>query len=146
MIKEPQEAITAQEREREALARLAALLQAGAGVRYMDATGEISELPPSALAVLQRAVPHLIQGEEVEVFPAQTDLSTNEAADLLNVSRPYLIKLLEEGEIPYFMIGTHRRMHLTDVLEYQQKRAEQRRRGMEELVRLSEELGLYDNT
>lgn len=67
-----------------------------------------------------------------------------EAADILNVSRPYLIKLLESGKIRFRKVGTHRRITMEDLMAYKEKSARQSRAAMDELVALSEELGLYD--
>ncbi len=83
-------------------------------------------------------------GHGVMIFPQHAELTTMEAADLLNVSRPYLIKLLEAGEIPYHKIGRHRRIRIEDVRAYKEESDKHSRAAMDELVALSEELGLYD--
>ena len=67
-----------------------------------------------------------------------------EAADILNVSRPYLIKLLESGEIPFRKVGTHRRIQMEDLMAFKKSSDERSRKAMNDLVALSEELGLYD--
>jgi excisionase family DNA binding protein len=138
------DAIIAKDNEHDTLQLVANVLQAGIQAHLIGPNGESVDLPASALTLLQQALPHLIQGDAVRIVSLQKELSTNEAADLLNVSRPYLIKLLDEGKIPFVKVGSHRRIRFSDVLLYKQHRDEQRRRGMEELVRLSEELGLYD--
>ncbi|HEY8488149.1 MAG TPA: excisionase family DNA-binding protein [Thermaerobacter sp.] len=71
-------------------------------------------------------------------------MATQQAADLLQVSRPYLVRLLEEGKISYHKVGTHRRIYLRDVLAYKQLRDRRRRETLRELRRASEALGLYD--
>jgi excisionase family DNA binding protein len=80
----------------------------------------------------------------VTVAPVHTELTTQQAAELLNVSRPYLIRLLEANQIPYRKVGSHRRIRLVDVLEYQKLDEARRRDAQRELTRQAEELGLYE--
>jgi len=70
-------------------------------------------------------------------------LTTEQAAGLLNVSRQYLCRLLDRGEIPYVRVGTHRRIPFEELMRYRERRDALRREKLRELVRLSEELGLY---
>jgi excisionase family DNA binding protein len=85
----------------------------------------------------------LASGQGVQVMPDAAELTTQQAADLLNVSRPYLIGLLEAGEIPYRMVGTHRRIRFEDLREYKRRDDLKRRQAADALTNLSEELGLY---
>jgi excisionase family DNA binding protein len=71
-------------------------------------------------------------------------VTAQEAADILNVSRPFLIKLLEEEKIPFIKVGTHRRIRFSDLMDYKQRRDEKRERALEEIAQLSQELGIYD--
>jgi excisionase family DNA binding protein len=107
-------------------------------------SGEEIELPHSVYRVLARVVHEMAQGNAVRVLPVHAQLSTQEAAELLSVSRPFLIRLLEEGKIPYHKVGRHRRIVLEDLLVYKQERDEERRRTLNELARESQELGFYD--
>lgn len=77
------------------------------------------------------------------VAPVHAELTTQQAAELLNVSRPYLIRLLEANQIPYRKVGSHRRIRLVDVLEYQRLDEARRRDAQRELTRQAEELGFY---
>jgi excisionase family DNA binding protein len=71
-------------------------------------------------------------------------MTTQQAADFLNVSRPYLIKLLEQGEIPYIKVGSHRRIRFEDLMEYKQQRNSKRREGLKELTEFLQDEGFYD--
>jgi excisionase family DNA binding protein len=73
-----------------------------------------------------------------------TELTTQEAADLINVSRPFLIKQLEEGIIPYHKVGKHRRIHFADLMEYKTNIDAARSKVLDEMVAISQQLGLYD--
>ena len=102
------------------------------------------EIPFSAFRILKAALTEMALGHGVTLAPHQTDLTTQQAADLLGVSRPYLVGLLEDGKIAFRKVGRHRRVTLADLLQYQHISAIQQERAFEEMVRLTEELGLYD--
>ncbi|HZR43328.1 MAG TPA: helix-turn-helix domain-containing protein [Ktedonobacteraceae bacterium] len=72
------------------------------------------------------------------------ELTTQEAADILNISKAYMIKLLEQGDIPFIKVGTHRRILLDDLMDYKQRRDASRKKSLAELTQMSQELGLYD--
>lgn len=76
------------------------------------------ELPAGAVALLMDILEAMAAGRGITLMPENAELTTVEAAEILNVSRPYLIKLLEEGHIPYRKVGTHRRIRLDDVMRY----------------------------
>lgn len=82
---------------------------------------------------------HIARGEMVTVVPYGAELSTKEAADLLNVSRPFLIKLLETGEIAFHRVGSHRRILAKDILHYKSVRDEERSKALSDLQRLGQE-------
>ena len=114
--------------------------------RYFFADSDCNrlEIPPSALRILARAIRDLSQGRSVTVVHCESDLTTGQAAAFLNVSRPHLIKLVDEGKVPYHMVGKHRRIRVGDLVQFKQGRDEERRRALAQLRRVSERLGLYD--
>jgi excisionase family DNA binding protein len=99
-------------------------------------------LVPRPVAIMLAQVLALVaNGQGVQIMPDRAMLTTQQAADTINVSRPYLIGLLERGQIPYEMVGTHRRIAFADLLEYKRKDDQQRRAVLAELTALSEEVG-----
>lgn len=100
-------------------------------------------VPREAAVLLAKILGFLAHGEGVNVMPESAELTTQQAAEFLNVSRPYLIKLLESGEIPFRMVGTHRRVRFQDLHEYKTRDDLARRRAADELTELTQELGLY---
>lgn len=107
--------------------------------------GETIELPASVYDILTQVMHAMSQGLAVAVMPLHLELTTQEAADLLDVSRQYLVQLLDQGAIPYTRVGTHRRVRFGDVKAYKGVRDQQRREGLDRLAQLSEELGMYDD-
>jgi excisionase family DNA binding protein len=99
-------------------------------------------LPASALRLLKDVLAEMAQGRAVAILPVQAELTTQQAADLLNVSRPYLIGLLEERKIPFRLVGQHRRVRLDDLLSYKRKDDERRRQIADELAADGQELGM----
>lgn len=98
------------------------------------------DLPASIVRLLLDMLEQMAEGNAVSLTPLQAELTTNQAADLLRVSRPYLIKLLEEGQIPYRKVGRHRRMLAKDVLAFRQANYEQRSKALDELTAQAQEL------
>ncbi len=114
------------------------------GRRFRAADGAYIELSEELYEVLKDVVTALSQGLAITVTPQHTVLTTSQAADLLGVSRPTLVRLLEAGKIPFDKPGRHRRIRLRDLLAYQQRVRRARAAGLEEMVRASEDAGLYD--
>jgi excisionase family DNA binding protein len=108
--------------------------------RLVGADGEMMEIPASAFHALKLIVEGMARGQTMTLVPHGQELTTQEAADLLHVSRPHLVKLLDEGTIPHYKVGTHRRVRIEDVLEHRELRAGNRREKLDELTRLSEQL------
>ena len=106
--------------------------------------GQRVPLPEPLYRVLVQAAATLVAGHQVVMAPVQHKLTTQEAADLLNVSRPYFVRLVDRGDIPSEKVGRHRRVTFGDLMDYKKKRIEERREALENLIREREELGLYD--
>jgi excisionase family DNA binding protein len=130
----------------ESLARWVAALnsQRGETAALVAPDGSHLDLPPEIFEVLRQVVFAMSQGLAITVAPQHTILTTSEAAHLLGVSRPTLVRLLEAGEIPYEQPNRHRRVMLADLLAYQDRVQRARAAGLDEMVRDGEESGLYD--
>lgn len=145
LTREPQRALETEASAIRALdAALAPAPRLSAKAKLISPTGCELELPSSVYKVLRQVVHDLARGKAVTVAPIDTVLTTQPAADLLNVSRPYLIKLLESGEIPFQKIGTHRRIKLQDVLDYRRKRGAARRAILDEMAQDAQDMSLID--
>lgn len=116
-----------------------------------DATGylvapdhEPLPLPRALYEVLVRAAQMLARGGSISVLRADRMLTTQEAADFLNVSRTYLVRLLDTGRIPFERVGRHRRVALADLMTFEMARHRERRQHLRNIIELSEQYGLYD--
>ncbi|MGM0381271.1 MAG: helix-turn-helix domain-containing protein [bacterium] len=103
---------------------------------------EILEIPASALKLLQGILTEMAKGNAISLIPHHAELTTQQAADLLNVSRPYLVELLEDGEIPFKKVGTHRRVRFEDLMEYKRDQEQSREEVLDELTKQAQDLGL----
>jgi excisionase family DNA binding protein len=110
--------------------------------RLVGPDGEAIELPEPIFRLLRQIVPHLKKGHALSLVPLHKELSTQQAADLLNVSRPFLIGLLERGEIPYTKVGKHRRIRFGHLIAYKRARDAGRRETLRRLTQLGQEFGL----
>lgn len=99
-------------------------------------------LPRHFTTVMLQALLEVAQGRSVSIGTEEDELTTSEAAELLNVSRPHLVKLLEEGEIPFHKVGTHRRVYREGVLEYKACQREEAEEAMQNLTDQAQELDL----
>ena len=96
-------------------------------------------LPRQALILLRDLLTDMAQGNAVTVVPMHAEMTTQQAADILNVSRPYLVKLLETGALGFTRVGTHRRIRFEELMAYKQKLKDQSSRAMDELAKQAQE-------
>lgn len=114
-----------------------------ARLRVIDGKEEI-EVPVAALRMLVDILANMAAGNAVSLVPIHAELTTQEAADFLNVSRPYLIGLLERGELAHHKVGTHRRIYFRDLQEYKRVSDEKALQALAEMTAEAQKLGLYD--
>lgn len=143
------EPVFARDEERPSIEQIEHLYEEGTqdqrSVKVVGANGVEIEFPESILTLLRQIVHVLARGEAVSIVPVHKELTTQQAADLLNISRQYLIRVLDRGEIPFYKVGSHRRLAFGDVMAYKRRRDAERRQGFDALTQLSQELGLYDS-
>jgi excisionase family DNA binding protein len=120
------------------------LAKASVPPHLIGRNGEEIALPEPIYHLLERMVEVLARGQAVTLVPVGQLLTTQQAADLLNMSRQYLVRLLEDNQLPYSKVGRHRRLKIEDVLAYKARKATVRRTKLAELTQLSEEAGAYD--
>ena len=114
-----------------------------AGCRVVSPGGESIPIPDTVLFALERVAELLGRGDAITVVPVGKELTTQEAADILNVSRQYLVRLLDEGRIPCSRTGKHRRILVRDLLAFKGERDRNRRAALDRLTLLSEEVAGY---
>ncbi len=141
----PDHVIRSEPGEQDALVELerhleAMLSQGDRTAKLIGPHGDEVELPASAFHALQLLADGMAKGLTMMLLAHGKELTTQQSADILHVSRPHVIKLLEQGEMPYHQVGTHRRVKIEDVLAYREKRNNHRREQLDELTRLAEQL------
>lgn len=111
----------------------------------IEETREKIILPKKALNLLGEILKAMSQGKPISIVPLATEVTTQSAAEILGCSRPYLVKLLEEGKIEYTKVGKHRRIKYEDVIVYKQKMKEEQKKRLIDMMHADEDLGLYDS-
>ena len=141
----PLESVMPAEEEAQALKELERILRVeGSQTRLVGGNGEQITIPNSVYQVLLQVIQAMASGQAISIVPLEREMTTQQAADFLNVSRPYLIKLLEQGEIRYTMVGSHRRVFFEDLLRYKEQRDLKRDQLLKELTQMSQEAGFYE--
>ncbi len=134
--------IAAPASEREAIEAIEHLAQSGEDLQLLG--GDATVVVPDAIrTILEQAAHELVRGNRVSLVPIGRMLTTRQAAELLNVSRPFLIGLLESRQIPYEMVGTHRRVSIDEILRFREDRSRERRQALRQLSEEADELGIY---
>lgn len=110
----------------------------------VDADGDLVELPAMVTRLLQTVLEHVAAGHAMSIMPLNAELTTQQAADLLGVSRPFLVKLLEAGDIEHRKVGRHRRVRVADLLAYRKKNHANRAEALSELTALGQDMGDYE--
>jgi excisionase family DNA binding protein len=110
----------------------------------IEETNKKIKIPLNALRLLADILKETSQGRPVSIVPIATEITTQAAAELLGCSRPHLVKLLEEGKIPFTKIGKHRRIRCHDVIDYKKKMKAEQRKLLVEIMKADEEAGLYE--
>ncbi|RAL20082.1 DNA-binding protein [Lujinxingia litoralis] len=143
--------VTAPRDQRESVAALLDLLthveahpQQPAAYKLVSPSGDVIDLPESVFLLLERIIEVLASGDAITVVPVGKELTTQQAANILNVSRQYLVRLLNDGRIPFRKIGTHRRVRMEDLLAYKRQRDRDRIASLDDLSQLSQDFDGYD--
>ena len=110
----------------------------------LKSDGQEVKIPSSVSRVLYEIISIMSKGGAMTIIPMEKELTTQQAADILNVSRPFLIKLLENGQISFHKVGTHRKIYMKDLMDFKENLNINRSNKISEIITLSQEYGLYD--
>lgn len=113
----------------------------GVKIKIQEA-GEFITIPKNALKLLSAILQNMADGKNISIVPSNSEVSTQQAADMLNVSRPHLIKLLESKIIPFKKVGSHRRIMLEDIMNYKEELSKQREAQLDFLANQAQDLNL----
>lgn len=132
--------------DRATLKRLYDVIEGREGPVVLGREGATEDVPPALYHILVNVIRRLRNGESVQILSQSEELTTQAAANYLGMSRPYFVRLLEAGEIPFHRVGTHRRVHLRDLIAYERTRDAERRESLDRLSQRLSDAGLYDST
>lgn len=110
----------------------------------IEETEEKIRIPINALRLLAKILMELSRGNPISIVPIATEITTQAAAELIGCSRPHIVRLLEEGKIPFTKVGKHRRIKYEDLAKFKKEMKSRQRNKIQELMQLDEESGLYD--
>jgi len=111
----------------------------------IEETAEKIKIPLKALKLLAEILKATSQGKPISLIPIATEMTTQAAAELLGCSRPHFVKLLQEGNIPFTLVGRHRRVKFEDVIKYKKDMKLKQEQLLIDMMKSDEELGLYDS-
>lgn len=111
----------------------------------IEETKDKISIPVSALKLLSDILKAMSQGKPISIMPVALEVTTQKAAEILGCSRPFIVKLLEEGKIEYTKVGRHRRVKVEDVLKYKQQMKDEQKNHLIDIMNFDEEIGLYDS-
>jgi excisionase family DNA binding protein len=137
------EPVTIPAAEEARIAEIRRVVEKGAA-RIADSDGHQFALPDAVRDLLLKTLKSLEDGKAVSIIAEHQNLTTQRAANILGVSRPFLVRLLEEGEIPFHMVGVHRRIYLHDLLEYKRRRDNTRHDALNRMAKADREDGIYE--
>jgi len=118
---------------------IAIAMELDGGLKISGENGDPVKIAPAVGGLIIELLGHVSNGNMVTLVPVGTMLTTQQAADMLNVSRPFLTRLLKEGKIKFEEVGKHRRVPLTALMEYREEKARRQEEAMNELARLGQE-------
>lgn len=139
-----EDSLLAQESSRKFTRFLAAKRKRPLKVRIQleEASSETVSIPESAFRMLNDILTEMSKGNSVTLMPVHAEMTTQQAADFLDVSRPFIVEQLDKGQIPYRKVGTHRRILFKDLLHYKQTMIKNRLQTLDELAAQAQELGM----
>jgi len=136
------ETLALQEPEDVQIRELNRILQLGVPA-LLGTDGKKVKLPDSVFVLLKEIARNMQLGRATVLIPEDQQLTTQRAADLLGVSRPYLIKLLDAGKMPFHKSGSHRRIYFRDLADYRRRRNAERKAALDSIAKEAHEAGLY---
>lgn len=128
----------------EILRQIEGLIHARSGAALVGRDGNPIPLPKALNDLLLFVVESMKRNQAILLIPEDEAFTTQAAANFLGMSRPYLLRLLTAGKIPFHRVGTHRRIMFKDLLSFQESRSKERNQGLSDLTRMLDEAGVYD--